>query len=183
MKKLDKIAKKWEERLAKALVRVENARRAEAETTLLPESALAYVPSGPSVDLLMLNLKVWSMRYSVSPEFVVDALTRCYAGRRKVPGKSAVRAGDLNGNSTSLGISAGLAGSASARRAVEDAVSRAFPNGENRRALRARDDFLMRGISGAVPETAVERYVKKMSARHKERLTMETPSSRRFRGR
>lgn len=118
----------WRARLEKALLSVENQRRRALNVHPFDPEVAVYLPEGPKANLLLLNLKVWSERYSVTPEFILEFLTRWYRNSRHWTD-------NLNGQrEVSLGLPASLVAGMKSRNLLEEAVHRAFPAGENRHA-------------------------------------------------
>jgi hypothetical protein len=113
----------WRIRLQKAILRVENRRRAETNKPPYPEDAVVFIPEGTNVDLWLLNIRVWCLRYYVSPEFVVEAVTRRMQYERQ----------KVSETSVALGMTAVKAGGAKARQFVEDEVKLQYPSGENQK--------------------------------------------------
>jgi hypothetical protein len=119
----------WRTRLNQALLRVENRRLYAAKLLLYPDDTRVHFPHGPVADLQLLTLKVWTLRYIVTPEFLLDHITtKLSYCRQKATGSP--ETGNLN-----VGFPAGILASPRARTVIEEAVKVEYPNGENRKIL------------------------------------------------
>jgi hypothetical protein len=112
----------WRCTLEHALLRLENRRRVDAQQLPYPPSTVVWLPSSPQANTSFLTLKVWSIRYSVTPEFLLDVLTTRFRSARR-PSKRE--------NELSLGLPANIFAGAAACTAVEEAIVKAYPNQEN----------------------------------------------------
>ena len=106
--------------LKDALLRMENNRRRESKLVPYPPDIRIDIPEGARSTLRLLNLKVWSLRYCVPLEFILDTITWIFRRKRVENRKTLV-----------LGLPANLATCPTARIYLEEAILRAFPNGEN----------------------------------------------------
>src|SRR5215831_194559 len=79
-----RVTQQWRARLAKALLAVVNSQRATRKRKPLPPNTLVYFPRGQDADLYLFNLKVWSLRYCITPEFLVEALLERYGHKLRV---------------------------------------------------------------------------------------------------
>jgi hypothetical protein len=150
---LESEIRSWKARLERALLKVEERERQEP----LPRSARAWLPGD---GFRLLNLKVWCERYRVPPEFVLEAvLARFSRSRRK----------DEKSGHVALGLPASMASGISARCAVEEAVVKAFPCGENRKAVEAASTRPAAKISYDDPEGMVRAYSSAMEKRQRAR--------------
>ena len=142
----------WMERLKLALLHVENQRRREGQFPPLPEDTCVWLPQGPNAELSMLTLKVWTLRYCITPEFLMDTLTLCFRnGRRYDPKDPDIR----------LGIPASIISGTAARNYVEEAVLKTFPNGENRKvASQPHPRILKQKLDYDNPDQALKEYAK-----------------------
>lgn len=122
---LEEVIVEWKRRLEKALLSVENSRRRVHGQSMLPEDTLVWMPEGPNARLNLLTLKTWCIRYCVAPEFILDVLTIAYRNIRKDGGVP---------RTIYLGLPAGVITGPRARKIIEDAVLKTYPNGENRKA-------------------------------------------------
>jgi hypothetical protein len=112
----------WDEVIRQAFLRFENRLRQERQLRPFPDTVTIHVPSGPRSTLQLLNWKIWCTRYSVSVDFIMETLLFCYARCRRLSKKE---------NEIQLGLASGLLTGSRARQLVEEAVARAYPNGEN----------------------------------------------------
>ena len=119
----------WHSRLQRALLAVENQHRRELHLPPHNSDAIVDMPQGPKASMLLLNLKTWCERYHVTPEFVLEFLTRWYRNARRWED-------DPHHDAISLGLPAGLVTSTAARLRLEEHVRRTFPGGENMRPKR-----------------------------------------------
>jgi hypothetical protein len=118
----------WITRVQEALLRMENCRRRETNRPLYPKDVFVCVPFGPNAALLLLTLKVWTIRYCVTLDFLLDVLTLRFKNKRRY---------DPNNDRTlTLGLPAPLLVGTDARQCVEEAIVKAFPNGENYKMAR-----------------------------------------------
>jgi hypothetical protein len=106
--------------LRKALLRVECKLRAEQQQECFLMLHHVFIKDDVLSKLTLYNLKIWSMRYHVSLDFVLETLLRYWHKVRKT----------LRG-SISLGVSIGVFTGEKARLIVKEAVEKAFPDGEN----------------------------------------------------
>lgn len=119
---VDKAITEWGQTLGKALIWVTNQNRHQAGIPPLPPNTEVCI----SRDLKLLNLKVWTMRYSVNLEFILKTLLDRYAKYRKVP----------DTNILTLGLAPAMLCGPTSREAIETAIAEAFPDGENERLAR-----------------------------------------------
>ena len=119
--KLLNMIEEWQKIVSEALIRVENRRRAQTNLKPYPENTPTLIPTGPNADLWMMNLRVWCLRYCISPEFIIEALTRRLKYLRKTYSEDII----------ALGLPAAIMGGAKARQFIEDEVMLQYPNGEN----------------------------------------------------
>ena len=119
---IDGIAERWHTRLQQALLTIVNQQRRASNTTAL-RLPVVLPGSSAATELYLLNLRVWTLRYSVSPEFVLEAILIRYPDALRVDKKCVL-----------LALPAARLGGVAAREAVEQAVRRTYPNGENWRA-------------------------------------------------
>ena len=113
----------WTTRVQEALLRVENHRRRETNRSPYPKNVYVNVPLGPNAALFLLTLKVWTIRYCVTLDFLLDVLMMRFKQQRRY---------DPNSNrELNLGLTAALLVGVDARQCVEESVIKAFPNAEN----------------------------------------------------
>lgn len=148
---------RWNRNLKAAIARAENRERSKKG---LPKTSLtAWLPEGPEANLYLLNLKVWSVRYHISLDFILDTLFFCWRYRRKQP----------NANCATLGLPAALIGGPVSRKYVEEAVCRTYPNGENMRSCKQpRPSAPLRSEEFTSLDDFLRRYGKVMTQRQKE---------------
>ena len=147
--------REWVERLKQALLTVENRRRVEAQFKPLPEDTVVWMPNNPNAEFSLLTLKVWSLRYCVTPEFLLDTLTLCFRNcRRQSPQQQDVQ----------LGLPAVLICGPRARQYVEEAVLRAFPNGENYKTKRQPQVRIPRWKRNGNLDLDLEEYTRMITA-------------------
>ena len=152
---LDELVEGNSRAIKKALVSAENRRRKEARLSLLPEGIVVWLPSGPSTDMRLLNWRVWSMRYGVTIEYVLDAVILTYGKTRKW----SRREGELL-----FGFSVALVTGETMRERLEERVARDFPNDEHRKVATLRQ-----ARSASARYQTLEEMVKKYDAEMKRR--------------
>jgi len=163
---LSQVVCQWRERLRKALLTLTNRKRRERN---LPPLQHAHVHYRRTSDLYLVNLKVWTLRYGVSVEFVLDAILKHYHNLQNDP---KYRHRDPP-DTISLHIPVSYLGGEKARQAVEDAVKAAYPNGENWR-MRESEQLLQQNplprthFDPADPDDYLRRYGAKIDRIRKE---------------
>lgn len=150
----------WREELERALLGLERRRRKLQKLPPLSENARAYLPSGSKADLMMLNLRAWKERYQVSAEFLLEALTHAYRGARRV---------DERKDCATLGLPAAMVTGIRARKIVEEAVVRAFPNGENYRSRALPPQELPMRLNYEDPDEMIKSYARAVERRRRAR--------------
>lgn len=116
---------RWAVEVGKSLVRLENLKRLHRGTP--PIEAQPFIPSNGENGLRLLNLKVWSLRYSVNLDFILAFLLDVYFAKiRRKP----------DGDDLRLGVSIATLTGNKARQALEEEITKVFPGGENIRAAR-----------------------------------------------
>lgn len=113
----------WRKRLSKAFLAVVNNKRKAKNLPLFHKTIVIDMPEGPNANLFLLTLKVWCIRYHVTPEWILEQLLWLYKGRRKP---------DDNEHQINLGLPAPMLVGTVARNYIEEALKLQFPNGENR---------------------------------------------------
>lgn len=142
----------WLREIGDALVRIENRRRLEDGLGCLPDDSFAWIPEGDAASLQLHNLRVWTLRYHVSLDFILEFLLRAYARRRKISPR-------LRPRDVMLGLPASLLGGEVAKRRLEEEIARAFPARENRpHANKERPLLPLRELSGEDDEDYVQAY-------------------------
>jgi hypothetical protein len=142
-------------RIAKALLNWENGRRRESHMPELPRSTQVWLPTGPDADLRLMNLCIWTTRYHVRLEWLLDAVLTRFARQRKLPRVK-------EPEELSLGLSAAMLMGDAARSVVEERIARDFPNGENiKLAMQARQTPMPDLPDGDM----VDEYVKALAGR------------------
>ena len=123
----------------------------------------------------LLNLLVWSRRYNVTVEFILDALLGYFKNFRKP--------------SSGIGVSVVSLTGVRARQIVEEAVVKAYPAGENETAARQAQRNKILGISGTAMkdhggdiDKMVASYSRTMRDRHRAALDTEQFNQRPWRG-
>jgi hypothetical protein len=86
-----------------------------------------WLPTGPDADLRLLTLCVWSKKYVVTLEWLLDAILARLAYRRRPPRAASPE-------ELSLGLPAAVIVGEDARCAVLERLARDFPNRENVKA-------------------------------------------------
>jgi hypothetical protein len=133
--KLRLMIDEWRETFSAALLRVENKRRSEMRMPVInPGDVEILIPQGINADMWMLNIRVWCLRYSVSPEFIIEALTRMLKYMRR----------KYRTNIIALGLPAHIVGGAKARQLIEDEVLLQYPNNENLKIAQQPEPALVR---------------------------------------
>jgi hypothetical protein len=167
--------REWRARLDAAFINVANERRkARNLRPVEPARIVVYVPKKTpreESDFRLLNLKVWELRYGVSPEYMLRNLTDDRTLR-------------FEGRVLIYNQPAGRLTSEKSRKAIEAAVARDYPNGEQWRIIdspplaqlipRTRLDL-------NDPDAFIERYREKIDQLRKDRETEARPSKRPYR--
>lgn len=152
----------WAARVSEALIRVEKRRRLiEGKPPMPCENVLcALLPRDSRDRLRLLNFKVWSARYAVSLDFILEQLLFQYFKKNR-------RLWAFPNITLGVAVSA-LTGHV-ARRFIEEAALREFPNRENLRIMKqASIPPPMRGFDYQEnPDIFVERYQRVMLSRQK----------------
>ena len=156
---------KWEEQIYSALRTVENRRRKEAHLPPYPESVRIYLPTGKNAILQFLNWKVWSLRYCVSLEFILDVLLSYYRAQRKVRD---------NEKALHLGIPVSVLTGVRSRIIIEEAVVKAFPNGENYKIRSIQYAPIRESKKEESLEAMIQRYCRLMTTRQRESIRIPT---------
>lgn len=117
----------WRNRLKKALLNIENQKRIELKFKPYPKDIEIGFPSGVNADLFLLTLKVWCLRYYVTPEFLVEQILTLYKGARKIP---VGPHGELH-----IGLGASVMAGVRSRSFLEESIGEAYPNKENYKIL------------------------------------------------
>lgn len=116
----------WRKRLEKALLVVINSKRRARNQLPFPNSIIIYLPKGPNANLHLLTLKVWCIKYSVTPEWMIEQLMWLFRSRREP---------DNGPDQIHLGIAAHVLVGTVARNFIQERLVIDFPNGENRKSL------------------------------------------------
>jgi hypothetical protein len=148
----------WANKVSKALIHYENKRRREANLPDFPPDTNVSLTGGLT-RIQLLNWEVWSMRYHVSLDFILEAVLARFARHRKPPPK----------NTLTLGISVTTLTGPAAKQAVLDSIHANFPNGENRKSV--HQQLLPPSVLGLKydsPEEMVKRYDEMMTQRQRE---------------
>lgn len=106
------------------LLRIENRKRKQSQLRELSSDTPIYLPLKAVSHLQLLNLKVWSERYAVSVEFILETLLDYYQHSRSYVCRDTAR-------SIQLGISAATLCGIKSRQVIEEKVLKRFPVGEN----------------------------------------------------
>lgn len=123
---LEQEVEEWKGRLRKALLITENEKRMQMKLPPYPESTYVELPSGVNANLQLLNLKVWCLRYQVTPEFLLEQILFFYSKLRKT---ARLQEGVYIGLPASNVVAVGV------RVFIEESVKRVYPNNENRKIL------------------------------------------------
>jgi hypothetical protein len=126
----EETSKRWYERLRLALFQVENRRRTLLDMSEFPKRTQVWIANSPQSRLSLLNLKVWCLRYSVSPEFILDNLLDRFQNVRRLSPTD-----NTPGYPIKLGLPIGIITGPAARQYIERQVVIEFPNGENEKSL------------------------------------------------
>ena len=160
-------AGRWRKRLAKACLSCWNRRHPRAALAPGTPVRLPIQSLKLDNDLYLLNLEVWSLRYGVTPEFVLDTLLDF---AEKYPRLAGVRLlQDHRG--LALAVPAAQLGGRKNRQLVEDAVKRDYPGGENWEALRSRPLIQLiprTRLDPAKPDDWLRRYASKIESVRRE---------------
>jgi hypothetical protein len=160
------------ESLRHALRAVENQQRAKNHLKPWPRNTNLWISLGKKAALQLLNLKVWSSRYYVSLEFILDVLLHRYRSQRRV----------RDPNEISFGLPIPMLTGVRARQVVEETVAREFPNGENYKAPRTQFTPVSKlEADDESPDAMIKRYAKIMEARQRSFLKEKPITLRRFR--
>lgn len=125
----------WQERVERAVAKVENQRRERESLPPLAGSPRLLIPEGQVFRLL--NLRAWVLRYHVTLEWLLDLLlnVRFVKARQSSLRRQRRRKKKDGDDLISLGVSAKSLMSEKTRAYVEEAVAREFPCGENEKML------------------------------------------------
>jgi hypothetical protein len=119
---LNSLAERFRQRVSRELVAYTIHQRYVNHQLALVESYYQPVVAVSARQrFLLLNWRVWCLRYNIAPFFIMDTLFRRYANQRR-PAKLPV---------VTLGLPMPLLTGVASRRAVEEAVIKQYPNGEN----------------------------------------------------
>ena len=110
-------------KIKRALLKWENSRRRDAHQPELPASTEVWLP-GAAADLHLLTFALWSTKYCVNMEWLIDAVLTRLGYRRRLPHVT-------SSESLSIGLPAAVLIGEDARRAVLEKLARDFPNREN----------------------------------------------------
>src|SRR5215469_2288739 len=114
----------WRRRVEKALRRVTNAKRKTCALPALSKDIPVHIPSGSNANMYLLTLKVWCLRYHVTPEWLLEQLLFRFRNNRKT---------DENSNEINLGLPIHLLIGTVAQNTIHDALLRDFPSSENQK--------------------------------------------------
>lgn len=162
----------WKERVRKALAKVESdiqERSVDLSEVILPRSA--------SSDFLLLTWKSWCLQYSITPEFILEALFEHYAKVRRPPRKG-----------VTLGLAIPAITGEAALKVVQNAIDAAYPSSENVAARKSRMRAKMIGfgkprpIITDDPEEYVKQYNQAVTQKRKEYLAAPKQYRRAWRG-
>lgn len=170
--RLEALLARMDGELERALLRAENRLRAERKEPPLAKDTPVYLPGKSKDRLRLVNLSVWSRRYCVSLEFTLEVLLRYFHNVRTVNGR------------LTLGIAASSLTGPRARKVLQEAIHRTYPNRENyRAAAQSPPPPPISHLAYNTPEEFVHAYGEAMHRRRQKASVTETASSRRrFRG-
>ena len=156
-----------------ALIQIEKRRCAQLGT--IYKDVYVPLPQKDADRKRLLNMLVWSRRYNVTVEFILDALLGYFKNFRKP--------------SSGLGVSVVSLTGVRARQIVEEAVVKAYPAGENETAARQAQRNKILGISGTAMkdhggdiDKMIASYSRTMRDRHRAALDTEQFNQRPWRG-
>lgn len=122
---------KWNRRLCRALINVENnRRRAAGMKNMFPVTTHVFMPAGLPAGLSLLNFKVWCLRYCVTPEFILEHILQRFRTVRQI-----ARGMNIPGTAIQFGLPAKVITGPIAHQYIEDMVNKLYPNDENRKSI------------------------------------------------
>ena len=112
------------------MAKIETGRRSDAKLPPFPlqenGQPVVWLPNSDKARLALLNWKVWTLRYRVDLETLINIVLETHERRG--------RRWDPKGDTISLGHPISVVTGINARHLVEESVLRMFPNGENYKA-------------------------------------------------
>lgn len=119
-----------------------------------------FLPVARNSDLILLNLKVWTTRYCVSLQFILETLLHTFRHSRK-PGKK---------TSVTLGLPARTLAGLRAKKYLTQALAQSFPNNENYKSTVSQTLPPLEPFDCEDPDEFVKQYTKAIRARKPEAL-------------
>ncbi len=149
----------WIKEIQHALQLTEDRPRIERGLPPIRHPDGVAMPTLPRQRLALLNWKVWTLRYRVSPTFILEFVLRWYASRRK-----------RNSRALSLGLPVNLITGPGCRAHLEEEIRRTWPNGENR--VDTTEPELLPEIKDGNP---LREYDRIMRQRHRDAAAAPVP--------
>lgn len=162
------------QKIEKALLQIENRKRINSNQKPFPDDTRVFLAVGPNANLLYLNLRVWSIRYCVSLEFILETLLDYFSFNR---GYSRKRTSD----EVRLGIPANLICGIRSRQILEDTIIQMYPDGENFRQMNQKPKIPIKPVKYDSLREMVSKYSKRMEKRQLENTAKERIYKRKFR--
>jgi hypothetical protein len=123
---LEEAIQDWRKRLEKAFLSVVNTKRRLRNQLPYSKNTQIDLPSRSNANLRLLTLKVWCLRYSVTPEWMLEQLLYLFRNRRN---------SDDDPTQLVLGLPAELLVGTVASNYIQERLQLDFPNGENKKSL------------------------------------------------
>lgn len=156
---LDEEIADWRKRLERAFLKVVNTKRRAHNQTPFSSTTLVHLPRGENANLFLLTLKVWCVKYHVTPEWMLEQLMWLYRNRRPP---------DDGPNQINLGIAAPVLVGTVARNFIEERIKLEFPNDENIKSQSTPipREIEFRNLDFSLPET-LETYIEAIQKERK----------------
>jgi hypothetical protein len=119
--------REWNHKIEFAILNYENKIRHFQNKPPLRAEARVTVPSGALAQLMLYNWKIWTIRYCVSLDFIIETIFTRYDMMRLKSSSEAI---------VQFGLATNLVTGPKARQIVEEAVVKAYPNLENYRVAK-----------------------------------------------
>jgi len=148
--------REWNYKIELAILNYENKIRHSQNKPPLRAEARVTVPSGALAQLMFYNWKVWTIRYCIPLDFIVETIFTRYDTMRLKSGSQAF---------VIFGLPTALITGPKARQIIEETVITAYPNGENYRVSKQQmppiplKDLVYDTLEGFV--TAYDKMMKK----------------------
>jgi len=150
--------------IKRALLRVENQRLEVRDHPPYPKDVQIFLPDNREARLRFYNWKIWTLRYHVTMAFIVDVITFAFKNQRRFASSF---------DEIRFGLPTASVTGEKARRIVEDAILRTYPNGENLAMTRSPQFKPIRGLNYETLEEMVSHYRRAVDARRRHAFKKE----------